>query len=80
MPSDSPPLLIRDKILIFLSEPRSARSIAAHIERPVPTATGHLAALRRRGLVQRLGYAVYALASYEGPPVTFYRTEKRPQV
>lgn len=53
---------IRYAILMFLSEPRSARAIADHIGRPVPTATGHLAAMRRRNLVQRLGYAAYARA------------------
>ena len=66
-------LLIRDKILAFLSEPRSASAIARHIDRPVPTATGHLAALRRRGLVLRLGFAAYARADYTGPPIAFYR-------
>lgn len=70
------PQPIRDMILAFLSEPRSARSIAAHIARPVPTATGHLAAMQRRGLVRRIGYAAYALAAYEGPPIAFKRPKK----
>jgi len=67
------PQPIRDAILAFLSEPRSARAIADHIGRPVPTATGHLAAMRRLGLVSRLGFAAYARADYVGPPVTFRR-------
>lgn len=60
------PSPIRDKILAFLATPRSASAIAAHIQRPVPTATGHLAAMRRRGLVRRIGWATYALATYDG--------------
>lgn len=70
------PQPIRDAILAFLSEPRSARAIADHIGRPVPTATGHLAAMRRRGLVLRLGFAAYARADYVGPAVTFHRQRK----
>jgi len=70
------PQPIRDAILAFLTEPRSARAIADHIGRPVPTATGHLAAMRRRGLVLRLGFAAYARADYVGPPVTFHRQRK----
>ena len=54
------PQPIRDAILAYLTEPRSARDIALHIVRPVPTATGHLAAMRRRGLAKRIAYAVYA--------------------
>ncbi|HKM61290.1 MAG TPA: hypothetical protein VJY39_02255 [Acidisphaera sp.] len=54
------PQPIRDAILAYLTEPRSARDIALHIDRPVPTATGHLAAMRRRGLTKRIAYAVYA--------------------
>ncbi len=67
------PQPIRNAILAYLSEPRSAQAIARHINRPVPTATGHLAAMRRLGLVVRLGYAAYARADYAGPPLSFYR-------
>ena len=67
----SRPQPIRDAIMAFLTEPRSARAIADHIERPVPTATGHLAAMRRRGLVRRLGYSAYARADYAGPPISY---------
>ncbi len=55
------PQPIRDAILAYLSEPRRAVDIARHIERPVPTTTGHLAAMRRLGLVDRVGYGLYAL-------------------
>lgn len=65
--------LIRDASLAFLTEPRSAREIADHIGRPVPTATGHLAAMRRKGLVPRIGYAAYARADYSGPAVDFFK-------
>src|SRR5208337_461223 len=54
------PQPIRDAILAYLTELRSARDIALHIDRPVPTATGHLAAMRRRGLAKRIAYATYA--------------------
>lgn len=61
--------LVRDRILAFLSEPRSAGDVARHIGRTVPIATGHLAAMRRRSLVRRIGYAAYALEAYDGPPL-----------
>lgn len=63
------PQPIRDSILGFLREPRSAGEVAAHIRRAVPVATGHLAAMRRLGLVRRLGYSAYCLSTYEGPPL-----------
>jgi len=37
----------REIILAYLSEPRQAKEAATHIDRPVPDATGHLAAMRR---------------------------------
>jgi DNA-binding IclR family transcriptional regulator len=63
------PQPIRDAILRFLTEPRSASDIAEHIERPVPTATGHLGAMIRLGLVQRLAFGTYAAATYDGPKI-----------
>lgn len=78
LPRTRRPQPIRDAILAFLTEPRSARAIAAHIGRPVPTATGHLAAMRRKGLVRRLGYAAYARADYAGPVLNFYHREADP--
>jgi len=63
------PQPIRDAIMRFLTEPRSAGEIAEHIERPVPTATGHLGAMMRLGLVHRVGYGTYAPAAYCGPKV-----------
>ena len=65
------PSPIRDMIGNFLSEPRAARDVAKHIERPVPVATGHLAAMCRLGLAQRIGQNAYVAAGYEGPPVQF---------
>ncbi len=67
---------IRDAIRAFLSEPRSARAIADHIDHPVPKATGPLAAVRRRGMVLRLGFAAYARADYVGPPLHSIGREK----
>ena len=61
--------LIRDQVLAFLAEPRSAGDVARHIGRAVPIATGHLAAMRRRGLVRRIGHAAYVLEPYDGPPL-----------
>ncbi|MDE1905060.1 MAG: hypothetical protein KGH75_01235 [Rhodospirillales bacterium] len=52
-----------------MSEPRSAGEIAEHIQRPVPTATGHLRAMIQRGLVRRIAFGTYALAGYTGPDV-----------
>ena len=54
------PQPIRDAILAFLSEPRQAWEMAAHIGRSVPNATGHLAAMCRRSLALRVGYGRYA--------------------
>ncbi len=53
------PQPIRDAILSFLSEPRQAWEVAAHIGRSVPNATGHLAAMCRRGMAVRIGYGRY---------------------
>jgi predicted transcriptional regulator len=69
------PQPIRDKIMVFLSEPRSACDVAELIERSVPIATGHLAAMRRAGLVKRIGYSAYALSDYDGPAVDLCRRQ-----
>ncbi len=63
------PQLIRDAILAFLGESRQAREVAAHIGRPVSNATGHLAAMRRRGLVVRTGHGRYERAEPLPDPV-----------
>lgn len=68
---------IRDAILACLGTPRRVADIAAHIGRPVPTATGHLAAMRRRGLVKRIGYATYALATYPGESLALGHRQSR---
>ena len=55
------PQPIRDAILAFLADqPHQAEAIAAHIARTTATATGHLAAMRRCGLVVRVGWGTYA--------------------
>ena len=56
------PQPIRDAILAFLGTPRQARDVAAHIGRPVSTATGHLAAMRRLRLVVRTAPGRYERA------------------
>jgi hypothetical protein len=61
----------------FLSVPRAAREVAVFIERPVPVATGHLAAMCRLGLAQRVGQNAYATADYNGPPVQFKSSSGR---
>ncbi len=54
------PQPIRDAILAYLTEPRRASDIAVHIERPIATTTGHLAAMKRRGLVVSVQRGIYA--------------------
>ena len=49
-------------ILAFLGELRQAWEVAGHIRRPVSNATGHLAAMRRRGLVVRVAHGRYERA------------------
>ncbi len=60
------PQPIRDAILDYLTEPRRAMEIAAHIERTTATATGHLAAMKRRGLVVSVRHGVYARPDRRG--------------
>jgi hypothetical protein len=72
------PQPIRDAILAYLTEPRLARDIALHIDRPVPTATGHLAAMRRRCRVKRIAYAVYAAPDWPAPAETMGPSAKSP--
>ena len=50
---------IRDAIMAYLTEARSAKQIAEHIERKVSIATGHLRAMGIRGLVVRVGWGQY---------------------
>jgi len=63
------PQPIRDAILRFLTSPRSAAEIAEHIERPVPTTTGHLRAMIECGLVSRIAFGTYAPRDYTGPAI-----------
>lgn len=60
------PQPIRDAILDYLTEPRRAMQIAAHIKRSTATATGHLAAMKRRGLVVSVKHGVYARPDRRG--------------
>ncbi len=71
-PCSGRPQPIRDAILAFLGEPRRAQDVAAHIGRPVSTATGHLAAMRRRGLVLRIAPGRYERAVVAGTAVGAY--------
>ncbi|WP_338929237.1 hypothetical protein WDZ11_22370 (plasmid) [Roseomonas mucosa] len=57
------PQPVRDAILACLAEPRQAMEIAQAIGRTVPNVTGHLGAMLRLGLVERIGYGRYAVAS-----------------
>ena len=60
---------IRDAIMAYLTEARSAKQIAEHIERKVSVATGHLRAMRVRGLVVRVGWGQYIRADRcDSPP------------
>ena len=70
---DPRPQPIRDMLLAYLATPRVVRDIARHICRPVPTTTGHLAAMRRLGLVERFGFGVYGLPGYQGPIPAYTR-------
>ncbi|GAV36811.1 Helix-turn-helix domain protein [Roseomonas sp. TAS13] len=54
------PQPVRDDILAFLSEPRHAYEIAAHTGRRTATITGHMQAMMRLKLVERVAYGVYA--------------------
>ena len=54
---------IRDAILAYVSEPRRACDVAAHIARPIATATGHLAAMKRLGLIVQTERGVYLRAN-----------------
>ncbi|MGI4955069.1 MAG: hypothetical protein ACRYGM_24955 [Janthinobacterium lividum] len=60
------PQPIRDAILDYLTKPRRAMQIAAHIERSTAIATGHLAAMKRRGLVVSVKHGVYARPDRRG--------------
>ena len=56
------PQPVRDQILAFLTEPRQAFEVAAHTGRRTATITGHMRAMVKLGLVERVGYGRYALA------------------
>src|SRR5208283_3423860 len=64
--------LIRDAILEYLTEPRTAREIALQINRPRRATAIHLTVLCGRGVIKCVGDAVYALPD---SPVTAERSE-----
>ena len=56
------PQPVRDDILAYLTKPRHAYEIAAHTGRRTATITGHMQAMLRLKLVERVAYGVYARA------------------
>lgn len=70
---------VRDSIMAFLlGQPRQAVEIASVVGRSVPCVTGHLRAMRVRGLVERIGYGRYARADMPGLPPPSERNLQRP--
>ncbi len=55
----SRPQPIRDAILGMLTEPRTVKQIAEHINRRTCIATGHLRAMQAKGLAVRLSWGVW---------------------
>lgn len=53
------PQPVQNAIMAFLTQERQAKEAARLIGRPVPNATGHLAAMLRLGLVVRTAYGRY---------------------
>ncbi len=53
------PQPIRDAILGMLTEPRTVKQIAEHINRRTCIATGHLRAMQAKGLAVRLSWGVW---------------------
>jgi DNA-binding IclR family transcriptional regulator len=68
----------RDAILVNLTEARQAVDIARAIGRTVPNVTGHLRAMMKLGLVERVGYGRYALLGTLGLPPIEQRSFHRP--
>lgn len=64
------PQPVRDEILAYLTKPRHAYEIAAHTGRRTATITGHMQAMMRLKLVERVAYGVYARAGTQdaSPP------------
>ena len=55
----SRPQPIRDAILGMLTEPRTVKQIAEHINRRTCIATGHMRAMQAKGLAVRLSWGVW---------------------
>ena len=63
------PQPVRDQILAFLTEPRQAFEVAVHTGRRTATITGHMRAMLKLNLVERVGYGRYAqTGSGSAPP------------
>ena len=75
-PRDAP---IRQAILSFVTVPRSAGEIARHIDRPIPTATGHLRAACKLGLTKRIARSFYVVTDYLGEAPVQRAVKSRPQ-
>lgn len=70
---------IRQAILSFVTIPRSAGEIARHINRTIPTATGHLRASCNLGLTRRIARSFYVVVDYVGDPPARRSTKCRPR-
>ena len=72
VPTQAParPQPVRDQILAFLSEPRQAFEVAAHTGRRTATITGHMRAMLKLNLVQRVGYGRYARTGSGSAPAS----------
>ena len=64
------PQPVRDQILAFLTEPRQAFEVAAHTGRRTATITGHMRAMLKLNLVERVGYGRYARAGSGSAPLS----------
>ena len=62
------PQPVRDQILAFLTEPRQAFEVAVHTGRRTATITGHMRAMLKLNVVERVGYGRYARAGTGAAP------------
>ncbi len=65
-----PPRLqpVRDAILAYMTEPRQAYEIASHTGRATASITGHMRAMLKLGLVDRIAYGRYSRSGTEVVP------------
>ncbi len=64
LPQIQRPSPIADRIYELLTEPRRPVELRPLVDRPIPTITGHLHAMMRRGRVCRLRTGLYARADW----------------